>query len=333
MRGTGWRRGWGWGCGRGRGVWAIGLVLLVALVILAGCAGGGASASVAHPRPAAASATAASAPATIPPAVYTAETRADVAYGPLNGETLDLCLPGGAATARPGVLLIHGGGWQGGDKSQYEDLCRRLAERGFVAATMNYRLAPAHRWPAQLVDAQLAVRWLRSQARDLNLDPARLAAYGDSAGAHLALFLGSLATNHLGDEASLYAGQSPKVNCVVDAFGPVDLTLSGVDPIQRGIVQTFIGAALDADPAAYRDASPLFVVSPRSAPTLIVQGMRDTLVPPSQSQALQQALQQAGVPVRYIAYDGDHAFAGLSQQQRAAIALQAGAFLAAQERP
>ena len=137
--------------------------------------------------------------------------------------------------------------------------------------------------------------------------------------------------NHPGDEANLYAGQSPKVRCVVDAYGPVDLTPHGADADQQATMQALLGTTLDADPARYRDASPLFAVSSASAPTLIIQGARDTLVPPSQSQALQQALERAGVPVQYISYDGDHAFSGLTQQQIEMLVLEAGPFIAAQE--
>jgi acetyl esterase/lipase len=304
------------------------LLLCLTLALVAGCA----SSAVAGTRLAAAPPTATG--VTIPPAAYAADVSTDLAYGPLAGESLDLCVPHAAKTVRPGVLLIHGGAWSSGDKSLYDDFCRLLAEHGFVAATMDYRLAPASPWPAQIVDAQLAVRWLRASAAHINLDPARLCAYGDSAGGHLAVYLGSDTAIHPGDEAARYAGQSPQVSCVVDAFGPVDLTLRGTSPIQQSILQTlFGGATLTSDPAAYRDASPLFLVSARSAPTLIIQGTQDTLVPPSQSQALQAALHSAGVPVQYISYDGDHAFSGLSNQQIDALVLQAAIFLTAQERP
>jgi acetyl esterase/lipase len=302
----------------------------LALLALAGCApsaGGPARLTLGGtPSPAAAVA--------LPPDAYTADLRPDLAYGPLSGESLDLCIPKGAVTARPGVLLIHGGAWSGGDKGMYDDFCRQLAEHGFVGAAMNYRLAPAAPWPAQLVDAQLAVRWLRASAGQFALDPARLCAYGDSAGGQLAVYLGSDAAIHPGDEAALHADQSSKASCVVDAFGPVDLTLQGATSLQQSILRTlFGGATLAGDPAAYRDASPLFLVSPTSAPTLIIQGTRDTLVPPSQSQALKAALQSAHVPVQYVSYDGDHAFAGLNSQQIDGIILQAAIFLTAQERP
>lgn len=302
---------------------------LLLLTLLAACSWG---ASSAH-RSASQTPTASGKPI-LPPVAYTASLHSDVAYGPLPGESLDLCAPQGARAARPGVLMIHGGAWAGGDKGMYDDLCRLLAQHGFLAATINYRLAPASIWPAQLVDAQLAVRWLRASANRINLDPSRLCAYGDSAGAHLAVFLGSDAAIHTGDEAALYAGESPQTTCTVDAFGPVDLTPHGATSVQQSILQgLFGGASLADDPAGYRDASPLFLISPKSAPTLIIQGGSDTLVPPSQSRELQTALTAKGVPVQYLSYDGGHEFSGLSQQQFEAVILQIGFFLTAQEHP
>lgn len=261
--------------------------------------------------------------------VYAETLQRDVAYGPLPAERLDLCRPVNAEHLRPGVLVIHGGGWKGGDKQTYDSICQWLATQGFVAATMNYRLAPAYTWPAQLVDAQLAVRWLRGHAADLELDPGRLCAWGSSAGAHLALFLGSLATIHPGDEAKLLADQSSRVSCVVDEFGPSDLT-APLGPVAISLLQTlFHGATLQSNPALYHEASPIFSISAHSAPTLIVQGSRDDLILPTQSVELQQALQRLHVPVEYDAYDGGHAFTGISASQRQKIRRYEAAFIIA----
>lgn len=263
----------------------------------------------------------------------------DVAYGPLPDEKLDLCEPKSTAGTHPGVILIHGGGWHSGDKSGFEPVCTYLAGQGFVATTINYRLGPAHHWPAQVVDAQLAVRWMRAHAASLDLDPTRLCSYGSSAGAHLAVFLGVLHTIHAGDEANLYTDHSPAATCVVDEFGPVDLAdLNGSNatptPAQQQALSALFGSATpQSDPAIYRDASPIIDVSAQSAPTLIVQGTQDTTVPPAQSQELQSALQRAGVSVQYLAYPGGHGFSGLSTEQVRAITLQTVQYLQSQEHP
>ncbi len=262
-----------------------------------------------------------------PSAPNQAAMQMNVSYGPLPDEVLDLCTPQNTSINHPGVILIHGGGWMSGNKSAFDSLCRLLAARGFVAATINYRLAPRYTWPDQLVDSQLAVRWLRSNANQYRLDPQRLCSLGSSAGGHLAVFLGVLTTIHPGDEAGLLANQSPHVSCVVDEFGPVDFTA----PLGPGAVtplhDLFGGATLQSNPTPFRDASPIFDVSSKSVPTLIIQGSRDQLVYPAQSQELLRALQKQGVPVNYISYNGGHGFSGLSRQQLVAIEQQAISFL------
>ncbi len=273
---------------------------------------------------------------TLSQARYVVMIEHNVAYGPLAAEKLDLCLPEKAVGARPGVILVHGGAWVGGDKGSLGGPCRLLAQRGFVAATVNYRLGlksvATTQWPAQLVDVQLAVRWLRAQASKLNLDPQRLGAWGSSAGGHLVTFLGSLKTIYPGDQAPLLANESPAVSWVVDEFGPVDLTANKDAPL-NGVFLTLFGASYQQDPAAYHNASPLFDVGSQSAPTLIIQGTHDTTVPPIQSMELRQALQKNNVPVEFISYNGEHAFHGLTKAQQLAITAQEVNYLIELEHP
>ncbi len=262
----------------------------------------------------------------------------NVAYGPLPQEKLDICRPAGATTPRPGIILMHGGGWMLGDKRTDTWLCKNLASLGFVVVNVDYRLAtrnlqPQLIWPAQLVDVQLAVRWMRAHASQLGLDSGRICSDGISAGGHLAVFLGVLATIHPGNEASLYANQSPQVSCVVDNFGPVDVANVQESAPLRIYFPVFGRATQQSDPAIYRDASPIFDVSPQSAPMLIVQGTHDAVVLPGQSRELQQALLRNHVPVQYISYIGGHSFLHVSQQQIASIYGQEAAYLVAQEHP
>ncbi|HLJ81335.1 MAG TPA: alpha/beta hydrolase [Ktedonobacterales bacterium] len=270
---------------------------------------------------------------TLPPARYGATTRTNVAYGPLAQETLDLCQPAGASGPRPGVVLIHPGGFSAGGASDLDPICSYLASEGFIAASINYRLAPASPWPAELVDAQLAVRWLRSQATALSLDPHRLCSFGLSAGALLAVFLGELTNIHPGDEAALLTGESPQTTCIVDDFGPVDIPQILSNPADQQTAQSLLGGTPQTQKAVEHDASPIFFVSSATAPTLIVQGTRDVLVPPSQSDELRRALEQHHVPVQYISYDGGHLFLGLAPQQTQATFAWQYAYLIAQEYP
>lgn len=308
------------------------------LLVLAACGSNPPAPTPLSQQPTQTPTTAATATATValrssPP--YQITTLSNLSYGPLDaqGERLDLCMPTDAAGPRPGVLLIHGGFWSSGDKTAYTSSCSQLASQGFVAATINYRLAPGSHWPTQLVDAQLALRWLRAHASDYHLDPARVCSLGDSAGGHLAVFLGVLGTIHAGDQAGLMTDQSVRASCVVDLFGPVDLTTIGTPDQRQALASSLLGTTLQQNPGSVRDASPVFAVSAKSAPTLILQGTQDSLVPPSQSQELQRALQRAGVRVQYVSYPGGHEFSGLSQQQHDALTLQILQFLIAQEHP
>jgi acetyl esterase/lipase len=300
-------------------------LVLVCLPALAACA----SAAVAGGVPITPLATVA-----LPAPRFHAELQPDLHYGPYAAQTLDLCVPAGATGARPGVILIHGGAWMGGDKLRWRSLCEQLAAQGFLAASIDYRLAPEWPWPAQLVDAQLAVRWLHAQAPSLGLDARHLCAYGDSAGGHLAVFLGALQSIHAGDLATILTAQSPAVSCVVDDFGPTDLVSLAPTPLGQQIAgPLFGGKTPQSDPALYRDASPVFAVTPASAPMLLLQGTRDGVVPASQSAELAQALRAQHVPVQYVTYDGDHEFNGLPAARQRALLDLTVAFLLAHASP
>jgi acetyl esterase/lipase len=268
---------------------------------------------------------------------YNTQLRGDVAYGPAPLETLDLCQPVGAPTPLPGLVLIHGGSSTVGDKrAEFDvqgdtllDLCMGLASQGFVVASINYRLAHADPWPAQMEDAQLAVRWLRAHKDDLHLDGRRLCSIGLSSGAYLAVFLGALTKTLPGDHASELADQSSQTSCVADFYGPVDLATwyTSTPESQPEIRDLLHQATPQSDPALYRTASPLYAITAASAPMVIVQGSNDTTVPEAQSRALEQALRQRQVEAQYISYPGEHVFAGLASDQVRAILRQVVAFI------
>ncbi len=237
----------------------------------------------------------------------------DVAYGTVGDIKLllDVYQPDGFAGKRPGVLLIHGGGWVAGDKAFYAPLGKRLAAKGYVAFSLNYRLAPKSRYPAQVDDVQRAVRWIRAHADAYNLDPERLGALGDSAGGHLSAFLGTRDTRDNSDPD--LAKYSSRVQCVVDFYGPTDFTVSAsvAKPTSAALfyLNALFGKKPDEAPDQYRDASPIIYVTKASAPFLIVHGTADTLVPPDQSQRLYDALKGAGVETSlYLIYKAGHGF-------------------------
>ena len=270
---------------------------------------------------------------------YNTQLRGDVAYGSSPLETLDLCQPVGAPTPLPGLVLIHGGSSTVGDKrAEFDvqgdtllDLCMGLASQGFVVASINYRLARADPWPAQIEDTQLAVRWLRAHKDDLHIDGRRLCSVGLSSGAYLAVFLGALTKTLPGDRSREIADQSSQTSCVADFYGPVDLatwytSTPESQPETRDLLHQ---ATPQSDPTLYRTASPLYAITAASAPMVIVQGTNDTTVPEAQSRALEQALRQLQVETQYISYPGEHVFAGLASDQVRAILRQVLAFISA----
>ena len=252
----------------------------------------------------------------------------DVSYGSDTRNVMDLYLPEGGPTPRPMVLCIHGGGWAGGDKKVYAWLAEELARRGYAAASVTYRFAPAHRAPAQMEDVQRAVRWLRRNADKYGVDPERFGAIGGSAGGHLAAWLALAEARDNGDPE--LARHSGRVQCAVDCYGPVDLEAM-MKSASAPIVQQFIGKPLEGNEQAYRGASPHFLVKDRPPPFLIIHGTLDVgtargQVPMEQSERLYEKLRRAGGDATLLKLDGaGHGFTGSGNNQYARQALAAAA--------
>ncbi len=227
----------------------------------------------------------------------------DVVYGTTQDAKLllDAYLPTGEGK-HPAVIMIHGGAWAFGDKRFYAGMCQALAQKGFAAFSINYRLMPAFRYPAPLDDSQRAVRWIRAHASEYNVDPQRIGALGDSAGGYLVAMLGARDTRDNSDTA--LAAFSSRVQCVVDFYGPTDFTPAATPASLSAqgapIVAAFLGKRPTEAPELYRDASPIVYVDKSTAPFLILHGTGDTLVPPDQSERLYRSLKKAGVEANLI---------------------------------
>lgn len=195
----------------------------------------------------------------------------------------DVYIPRGAGPW-PGVLLIHGGGWEQGDREQVQGIAERLAERGFVAFNTTYRFAPTHRFPAQLEDVQQAMRFMQDHATSFRMRRERIGAFGYSAGAHLAALLGTLSP----DDA---LASAPRVAAVVAGGTPSDLS-----KFKGGrLVPQFLGTTLQEDPEAYAQASPVHYLSRDDAPFFIYHGGSDLLVSVDHAEDLHAGLLSAGV--------------------------------------
>lgn len=235
---------------------------------------------------------------------YRYEVRRGLAYarGPL---LLDLYLPAGAERPRPGVLLIHGGGWVAGSRALHRGFGRLLATHGFIAAAVDYRLLAEAPWPACLDDCRTALAWLRAQAGGIGLDPGRLALLGDSAGAHLAAML------------AIELGGSPQaVRGVVSFFGPFDLSVPAALPWPRRCQERLLGGSPLSRAALgrARDLSPVELVTPMTPPFLLIHGAVDQIVPPQSSARMAAALTAAGVPAELaVVAHADHGLFSLGR--------------------
>ena len=230
----------------------------------------------------------------------------DVPYGEAGGEPLllDVHRPPARDQPRPAVLLLHPGGLVKGSRTDMADPARKLAAAGYVTFAVEYRLfdeeTGQNAWPAQIDDAQRAVRWVRANAATYGIYPVRLAAVGHSSGGYLAAMLGVRETRDNSDTA--LAGYSSRVNCVVDLAGETDFTIPSPSEGDRESRQAWLGGTLEEVPEVYRDASPLAWVDAVTVPFLVIQGATDNINPVAQSRQMVEALQEAQVDVAYVEY-------------------------------
>lgn len=236
-----------------------------------------------------------------------------VNYATTSGEKLllDIAVPPGEGPF-PCLVMLHGGAWQLGSRNEFSgnpkdkdgkrspSWIEIAAEKGYVAAAVSYRLAPKHKFPAMIEDSRSAVRFLRANAKDYKIDPEKFAAVGFSAGAHLSLLCG-MCDKSAGFDVGDNLDVSGKVQCVIDFFGPTDLSLYAPSPgIEDNYIVPVFGKEVKTDATIYKKASPLTYVCKESPPTLILHGNIDFIVPIKHSEALCKSLTDAGVPVEMM---------------------------------
>lgn len=204
-----------------------------------------------------------------------------------NSQTLDLFVPGGAASRPlPLAIFVHGGGLTAGDKGYLNPtLLNALAKAGFAVADLNYRLAPASKFPAQIEDVKCGIRYLRAHAQRYDISPVNVFAFGTSYGGTL-VALTALTGGHSSFDVGQYLDQSSAIVAAVDMFGPADLP--------GWISSRGLNAAFGGNRANLVLASPTHYVKANAPPILIVQGTADTEVPESQSVELYTKLKAAG---------------------------------------
>jgi acetyl esterase/lipase len=245
-----------------------------------------------------------------PPLPEGTKTFRDLAYV-TNGhlrQCLDLYLPNKTGKL-PLVIVIHGGAFRSGDKSQ--DNVAQFLNAGFAAASLNYRLSGDAIFPAAVQDCKTAVRWLRANATQYNLDPDRFGAWGSSAGGNLVAMLGTTGqTKEFDVGANLDV--SSGVQAVVDFFGPTDFLQMDAHRLPNGQIHDeaqspeslYIGGAIQEHKEQAAKANPITFITAKTPPFFIAHGDKDPLVPHHQSELLETALKKAGVPVEFHTVKG-----------------------------
>ncbi|MEJ7692961.1 alpha/beta hydrolase [Daejeonella sp.] len=222
----------------------------------------------------------------------------EVSYGTHTRNKLDIYLPSQRDTKTPVILLVHGGAWFEGDKSDFTELAKHWRDKGYAAATMNYRFTNTPEkniHPAQVNDIAKAIEFIGTKSAAWRISADKFALQGASAGGHL-----SLLYTYKYDTGN-------KIKAVISLAGPTDLTaIGGAGPAgeaQARALVALIGTTFQDNPAAYAEASPITHVSAGSKPTLLFHGKRDFVVPYQQATELKNRLAQFGAVHKLVLYE------------------------------
>lgn len=236
-------------------------------------------------------------------------------YAERGGQKLyyDMYRPAISDQPVPLVILVHGGGWSGGSRSELIEFGFDLAANGYAAAAIDYRLArDGVVFPAPVTDILAAVRFFRDSAETMQIDPQRIAVMGESAGGHLALLAGMSADTSVFD-TERPIGEAPGIKAIINIAGPTDLTagLSSMPDWVVDSIENFLGVPIEHSGEIARAASPVTYARADAPPLLNIHGNADSTVPVMQAQLLTAVLNLVGARYVYVEVPGMEHLAGL----------------------
>lgn len=234
-----------------------------------------------------------------PSAPLPAKELHSVSYGPDSLQRLDAYLPANRnIDSTPAIILVHGGGWNGGSRTEFSFYIDSFQKRmpRFAVFNLDYRLVNGgNLFPTQEEDIKKAIQFISSKSGEFVFNNRKLVLVGASAGGHLVLLHG-------------YKNDDGAVKAIVDLFGPTDLVTMYNQPWHPLVplaLQMVTGTTPQQNPGIYESSSPVRFITPQSPPTLILHGGADSVVNVSQSKLLQQKLQAANVPNELVIYPGE----------------------------
>ena len=250
----------------------------------------------------------------------------EIAYATQSdAQKLDLYMPSPVSESCPVIVWLHPGGYTMGDKEGVVHVLDNILDRGYAVVSMNYRLADEACFPAQLLDAKAAVRWIRANAVTYNLNKEAIAAWGVSAGSTFAALLGTTANvSELEDLSMGNSKESSHINAVVALIGPMDLLHMDSQLLQLGYqplnddvasgISMLIGGQLTESPERYQTINPATYITSDCPPFYLQHGTADHFVPYLQSvnfaRVLVDTIGQENVTLNLIEgvdhFDWDH---------------------------
>jgi pectinesterase len=204
----------------------------------------------------------------------------------------------------PGILVVHGGGWIGGNRPSFETIARDLAAAGYVVANLDYRLATETKFPGAVLDTKAAIRWMRANAEALGLDLERIGAVGGSAGGHLVAMAASTADSESFSKEGNHADQSDALQAAVIMGAGVD-QVARVKGAKSGSIKNcviFFGGEYGEVPDVYAQGSPITHISETTAPILMIDGEFDN--PGKRYGGYRKRLDGAGVKNAFVMVPG-----------------------------
>ncbi|MFC1558003.1 alpha/beta hydrolase fold domain-containing protein [candidate division KSB1 bacterium] len=226
----------------------------------------------------------------------------DIVYGKGGDKDLklDLFLPENIISQHIGIIFIHGGGWRNLSKEYLKEWGYYFADRGYTSVSIDYRLSGEAKFPAAIEDCKCAVRWMRANAGKYDINPDKVAVFGESAGGHLAALLGTSGGAKELEGKGGHRGYSSRPNLVFPVYGVFDLVwrVSNI-PSRGSILYEFIGCSYDECPEKYVRAAPITYIDKSDPPFLLFHSTGDSAVSFQQSVQFEKLLKNAGVPVEF----------------------------------